>query len=104
MSLCAFRDHDSISLKFDISQSDLDSALLVEIKNLAASKNLAKNERNYLDKHDFTSLSMKDLKVTPTLFIGNELIPFLDDLIFITRKGLDYYYCTCYENKHSYPT
>lgn len=91
-----FRDRDSISLKFDISQSDLDSALLVEIKNflnnLAASKNLAKNERTYLDKHDFTSLSDKNLKVTHTLFIGNVLIPFLDDLTFITRKGLDYYY------------
>lgn len=91
--------NNSISLKFDISQSNLDLDLLgagAAIKNylnsLAAAKGLIKQDRSYLDVSDFTSISKTNLKITHTLFIGKVLIPFLDDLTFLSRKGLDYKY------------
>lgn len=95
-SFYAIFRNNSISLKFDISQSNLDLDLLVAIKNylnsLAAAKGLIKQDRSYLDASDFTSISKTNLKITHTLFIGKVLIPFLDDLTFLSRKGLDYKY------------
>lgn len=107
------RNRSTIYLRFIISQSSMDLFLLKEIQkflnNLAVVKGLIKSGRTYSNPKDFTHLSNEqNLQITHSLFIGNIIIPFFDDLTFRSKKWLDYKdWRTIFklrENGHHYST
>jgi hypothetical protein len=84
-----FRGVNAISLYFDITQSDIDVALLEAIQNYLNDLSVAKglvNSKSYqqgnslslIAKNKWSSLSGQSLRISHTLYIKNILIPFFD--------------------------